>query len=109
MCDSGLGTRLADAHIDKPEPRAQAGSMLNFLKTQGVAFEPETIDVMVRAFDIAWAIVEQTVPLDGSPDAKGILRNRVAQNILSSATNGERDPDRMAKFAVRYLARGPTQ
>jgi hypothetical protein len=83
--------------------------MLNFLKTQGAAFEPETIEVMVRAFDIAWAIVEQTVALDGSPEVKAILRNRLAQNILNSATDGERDPDRMAKFAVRYLARGTTQ
>ena len=83
--------------------------MREFLKTQGDAFEPETIEVMVRAFDIAWAIVEQTVTLDCSQEAKTILRNRVAQNILNSATDGERDPDRMAKFAVRYLAGGATQ
>jgi len=77
-----------------------------FLKSQSVAFEPEAIEMMVQAFDIAWATIEQTVFLDGPDEAKTILRNRVAQNILSSATDGERDPNRMAQFAVRYLARG---
>ena len=83
--------------------------MRDFLKKQDDAFDPETIEVMVRAFDMAWAIVEDNVPLDASPEAKTILRNRVAQNIVDLAVDGERDPQRMAKFAVRYLARGPTQ
>lgn len=80
--------------------------MREFLRAQGVAFDPETIEVMVRAFDLAWAIVEQAVDLNGSPEAKTILRNRVAQNVIDAVTHGESDPNQIAKFAVQYLARG---
>ena len=78
--------------------------MREFLKTQGDAFEPETIEVMVLALDAAWASIEQAVPLDGSKEAKTILREKLARYIVELATDGQRDPNRMAKFAVHYFA-----
>ena len=62
------------------------------------SYDPETLDVLTRAFDEAWIDVQKMVgsrPLDPTG-----LRSVLAKRIITAAATGERDPGRLKLLAV---------
>jgi hypothetical protein len=60
-------------------------------------FNPETITVMKRALDDAWNCLE--------PEAQAtVLKTTLAVRILETASQGERDRERLRDAALRGLA-----
>ncbi len=69
------------------------------------AFEPETIDVLVSVFEIAWNRVEQSGSKLASPAFERAAQEVIAKRIIDIAQRGERDPAVLASDAVNYLQR----
>ena len=62
------------------------------------SYDPETLDVLTRAFDEAWIDVQKMVgsrPLDPTG-----LRSLLAKRIITAAATGERDPGRLKLLAM---------
>ena len=67
-------------------------------------FEPETLQVLYKAFDDAWAEISQH--FDGySEDA----RTRLAHAILLVAREDSKDADRLKDTALQVMALGSRQ
>lgn len=77
--------------------------MQKFLNVQPVVFEPEVTQILVKAFDDAWASLQVSgARLDGHVvDAREIL----AKRIIETAKNGDRDPSRLVEDALGHLAK----
>jgi hypothetical protein len=60
-------------------------------------FNPETITLMKTALDDAWGCLPPAMKAT-------VLKSTLAQRILKSATNGERDRRRLRDAALRGLA-----
>jgi hypothetical protein len=69
------------------------------------AFEPETIETLVSAFETAWQKVEQSGSKLAAPGYKRAAQELIAKRIIEMAQRGERDPAQLADDAVAYLAR----
>jgi hypothetical protein len=71
----------------------------------GAAFDPETVEILVRAFDDCWESVRTSgAPFSAEkyvPTARDIL----AKQIIEAAKNGERDPQRLCDDALLQLTR----
>ncbi|HTZ03309.1 MAG TPA: hypothetical protein VMC05_13325 [Xanthobacteraceae bacterium] len=67
------------------------------------AFEPEMIDFLVSVFESAWSKVEQSGSKLASPAYKRAAQEIIAKRIIEAAQRGERDPERLADDAVKYL------
>lgn len=65
------------------------------------SYDPETLDILHRAFDQAWADI-QTLFGVRLLDSES-LRLDIARRILAAASDGERDPERLKSIAVRAL------
>ena len=74
--------------------------MRKFLETEKIDFDPEMIEVMVRAFDEAWKAVEG----NGADINRESARNFLARYIVASAIDGQRDPSHIAQHALIHLA-----
>jgi hypothetical protein len=57
------------------------------------AFDPQTTRAMGQAFDLAC----QNLSIGGQPD---VVKEVMAKRIVQAATNGERDPYRLAAKAM---------
>jgi hypothetical protein len=72
------------------------------------SFDPETIDILASAYDLAW----QRVRSSGSPlaadEAAAATREALAKSIIALAETGERDKNRLVESAVSQLALDPT-
>jgi hypothetical protein len=60
------------------------------------AFDPEALAAMVGALDAAFEQLQGT----GEPD---VVRERIANRIITAARLGERDPARLLEAALRGL------
>ncbi len=69
------------------------------------AFEPETIEILVAAFEAAWQKVEQSGSKLASPRYKRAAQELIAKRIIEMAQRGERDQAVLADDAVAYLER----
>ncbi len=69
------------------------------------AFDPEFIETLVSAYEDAWRQVEESGSDFASPRYRRAAQEIVAKRIIESAQHGEREPDKLAKDAVAYLAR----
>ena len=69
------------------------------------AFEPETIEILVVAFETAWQKVEQSGSKLASPRYKRAAQELIAKRIIEMAQRGERDQAVLADDAVAYLER----
>jgi hypothetical protein len=67
------------------------------------AFEPEMIDFLVSVFETAWSKVEQSGSKLASPAYQRAAQEIIAKRIIESAQQGERDPEKLANDAVKYL------
>ena len=71
----------------------------------GAAFDPDTVQILVGAFDDAWAsLLNSDAPFaeNHSETARDIL----ARHIIEAAKNGERDQHKLSEGALLQLA-GP--
>ena len=62
---------------------------------EGAAFEPETTEVMGRAYEAARLRLGASQP--------ATVLETVAKRIIEAARKGERDPDRLIALALRGL------
>jgi hypothetical protein len=69
------------------------------------AFDPEIIEILVAAYEAAWAKIEQSGSAFASPRYRRAAQEIVAKRIIEMAQRGEREPTRLADDAVAYLAR----
>jgi hypothetical protein len=69
------------------------------------AFEPETIEILVSAFETAWQKVEQSGSKLASPAYKRAAQEIIAKRIIEMAQQGKREPGELADDAVAYLER----
>jgi hypothetical protein len=60
-------------------------------------FDPEALAAMVEAFDAAYKALND-------PGQPKIVLDVIAQRIIESARRGERDPVRLVKAALPWLA-----
>ena len=69
------------------------------------AFDPETVGILIAAFDDAWRSVKANEINLSSENRIELVRTVLARRILELALTGERDPDRLRKEAVLDLAK----
>jgi hypothetical protein len=69
------------------------------------AFEPETIEILVSAFEAAWQKVEQSGSKFASPGYQRAAQEIIAKRIIEMAQRGKREPGELADDAVAYLER----
>ena len=75
--------------------------MIRYLSENPEYFDPETIDVMIRALDEAWERFQGTgIRLDGQA---GAARTALAKQIVDMARQGERDRERLIEGALIRL------
>ena len=75
--------------------------MIRYLSENPEYFDPETIDVMIRALDEAWERVQANgAPLDGQA---GAARNALAKLIVDLSRQGERDRQILIESALLQL------
>jgi len=69
------------------------------------SFDPEMIEVLASAFDIAW----ERILGSGSPlamgDAASATREALAKSIIAMAQRGERDKNRLVEGGLSSLLR----
>jgi hypothetical protein len=63
---------------------------------QGQSFDPETIEIMSKAYDKAKRRLHDT----GQP---ALVQEVIAKRIIDIAAAGERDPDQIARRALEAL------
>ena len=75
--------------------------MIRYLSQNPEAFDPETIDIMIRALDDAWERVQAGgTRLDGQA---GAARTVLAKHIVDMVKQGERDRQRLIEGALLRL------
>ena len=62
----------------------------------GTSFDPETLSLLRQTLDDAW---ESLTPVQRAMTSRTLL----AERILKSAANGERDPERLRNEALLLL------
>jgi hypothetical protein len=68
-------------------------------------FDPDTADILGRAFDEAWEALRTLNP-DVLHSAHGVqLRESIALCIIDAAKLGERDPERLRDHALAHLGK----
>jgi len=65
--------------------------------TQRTSFDPETLSLLRQTLDEAW---ESLTPVQRAMTSRTLL----AERILKSAANGERDPERLRNEALLLFA-----
>ena len=71
---------------------------------KNAAFDSDTTAVLAMALDEAWQVVLQAGSGLSENDRAPATRTILAKRILATATEGERDPRKLAADAVVYLA-----
>ena len=66
---------------------------------EGAAFEPETIELLIEAYEAAVMLVGKGQPLP--------VLETIAKRIVEIAGNGERDPRTLVEYAIRGVERLP--
>ncbi len=67
-------------------------------------FDPETIKILVDAFDEAWKTIQESAIPFASERSMEIARQILAKNIIDDATHGERNPHALSQSALLKLA-----
>jgi hypothetical protein len=66
---------------------------------EGAAFEPETIRLLIQAYEAAVKRVGKDQPV--------LVLETIARQIIEIAGSGERDPRKMLEYATRGIAPNP--
>jgi len=72
------------------------------------AFEPETIDILVKVFEDAWRCLEESGSTLASPAYERAAQEILAKRIIETAQRGERDPAALVDDAVAFVKRSYT-
>jgi hypothetical protein len=67
-------------------------------------FDPETIQILVDAFDDAWKGIQASGAILASERHVENARLILAKSIIDDATHGERDPYKLSQSALLKLA-----
>jgi hypothetical protein len=67
-------------------------------------FDPETIQILVAAFDEAWQAVQTSGAYFASERQVEKTRLSLAKSIIDDATHGGRDPHELSQAALLKLA-----
>ncbi|MGB6540079.1 MAG: hypothetical protein WBF03_04285 [Xanthobacteraceae bacterium] len=80
--------------------------MLRLVSTLGADrdFDPETIQILVGAFDDAWKAVQASGAPFASERYVETAREILAKSIIDGATRGERDRHELSQYALLKLA-----
>ncbi len=83
-----------------------SGKCSKLVSTLGAdrAFDPETIQILVAAFDEAWETVQASSTPFASERYVEIALQILAKNIIEDATRGERDRPELSQSALLKLA-----
>ena len=83
-----------------------AATVLKLVSALGAdrVFDPETIQILVDAFDDAWKTVQASSTPFASERSVEIARQILAKSIIEDATRGERDRHELAQSAILKLA-----
>ena len=65
----------------------------------GAAYDPETLDLLTRAFESAWGEIATT---DAITD-QAAVRTALAIRIMIAASGGERDPDQLKRLGLQAI------
>jgi hypothetical protein len=65
------------------------------------SYDPETLDMLIRVFDEAWATTQAKLA-NRQFDANAV-RSALAKAIIAAADKGERDPARLKLIALRAV------
>jgi hypothetical protein len=64
-------------------------------------FPTDELDAFTAAYDEAWKHLRDT---DAAPNQVSVLKKKLAQVILASACNGEREVDQLKAIALKALS-----
>jgi len=73
-------------------------------ETAAGVFDPETVDILVHAFNAAWASVVASGAPFSEKRYQARAREVIAKHIIGMARLGERDSKRLAESAIAELA-----
>jgi hypothetical protein len=65
-------------------------------------FDPEHLSALTAAYDAAWQNVRERM-LAMDTNRAGVLKQKLAQLILASACNGQRDVQQLRDIALRGI------
>jgi hypothetical protein len=74
-----------------------------FIHSQ-TAFDPEAIQMLVSALDIAWDRIQKSGSRFARPAYARAMREVLAKRIIEVAQRGEKDKRKLAADAVKFLA-----
>jgi hypothetical protein len=82
-------------------------AMRGLIDTQGAGgvFDPETVDILVGAFDDAWKSVQSSGAPFAAQQYTDIVRNILAKQIIDEARKGERNRRQLSQAALLQLSR----
>ncbi|MDP1909434.1 MAG: hypothetical protein WC684_05830 [Hyphomicrobium sp.] len=66
------------------------------------AFDPDTLTLMGRALDEAWAEIEAKTWVRAEPEKSGI-RRALALRIMAAVRAGQRNPERLRSVALHVV------
>jgi hypothetical protein len=78
--------------------------MREIFAEQSASFEPETVELLYRAFEDACIIAEADANLSGGRENSEATRQLLARHIIELAKDGERDATRLTCGSVEALA-----
>lgn len=67
------------------------------------AFEPDTVALLVSAFETAWDTVRRSSSPLAQGDRAASTREALAKRIIEMGKKGERDPQRLVDDALAHL------
>ncbi len=86
--------------------RTTGAAVLRLVSALGAdrVFDPETIQILVNAFDEAWKTVQASGTPFVSERSVEIARQILAKSIIDDATRGKRDLHELSQSALLKLA-----
>jgi hypothetical protein len=67
------------------------------------SYDPETLNMLIRVFDEAWAAMRAELVNRHRPFDANALRSALAKRIIVAADKGERDPARLKLIALQMV------
>ena len=71
----------------------------------GAAFDPDTVHILIGAFDDAWASLLNSGAPFAAENHSETARDILAKHIIEASKKGERDQHKLSEDALLQLAR----
>jgi hypothetical protein len=79
-------------------------AILEFVQSDSVVFDPDTVQVLASALDDAWSRIEKSGSRFARPAHSRVVREVVAKRIIDLAQRGIRDKETLAADAVSFIS-----